>query len=258
MISARRPIVINAHVIWALMLRESRMAFGTSHWGYLWAVLQPAVTLSFLIIIFVLIGRGAPFGESLGLFFATSLLCQEYFNKLSVSLMRSFSSNKSLFAYPPVQTTDTVIARLLLVSSVHVLVGALFYTSLYLTGYGAIPWRPELVILAFVMIGLFGLGIGMINAVIYSFFSSWQHFEKLFGRPLLFMSGTFYVPSMLPPEAISIIKWNPIIHMVEINRMGFYADYHSEILDPLFIGFAIGGVLVVAMFAERFTRKMRK
>lgn len=234
------------------------MAFGTSHWGYLWAIVQPAVTLTFLIVIFVLIGRGAPFGDSLALFFATSVLCLEYFQKLSVSLMRAFTSNATLFAYPLVEKMDTVIARFLLVSSVYVIVWAGFYGGLTLTGYGHLPVRPELLVAAFAMVGLIGLGIGALNAVIFSVFSSWQHFEKIWGRPLFFMSGAFYVPSSLPPEAVAVLEWNPILHAVELTRMGFWPDYHSEIVSPAYcLGF--GAVtLLLALFVERYTRKLRK
>lgn len=256
--TVRSPVVINAHVLWALMLRESRMAFGTSHWGYLWAILQPSVTLVFLIVLFVLIGRGAPFGESLPLFFTTAILCLEYFGKTSASLMRAFSSNASLFAYPPVSRLDTVVARFLLVSSIHLLIWLVFHSALIATGFGLVPWRSELVIASFLCTGLIGLSVGMLNAVIFSFFSSWQHFERLYSRPLLFLSGTFYVPSMLPPEAVAVIRWNPILHAVELGRMGFYPDYHSELFSAPYLAAVILGLLASALFVERFTRKLRR
>lgn len=253
-----RELRINRQVIWALLLRESRMAFGTSHWGYLWAALQPAVTLTFLIVVFVMIGRHAPFGDSLALFFATSVLCLEYFQKLSVSLMRAFSSNASLFAYPPVQALDTVFARYLLVSSVYVLVWAGFHTALIATGYGEAPRRPELVIGGFMIVGMIGLAIGMINAVIYRFTTSWQHVEKVWGRPLFFLSGTFYVPSALPPEAVRILEWNPILHAVELVRMGFWPHYHSEIFSPAYCAAFCMTAIALAFLIERSTRKIRR
>lgn len=258
MTSFKEAARITSRVLWGLMLRESRMAFGTSHWGYLWAILQPGVMLTFLIVVFVLIGRGAPYGESLALFFATSLLCLEFFNKLSVSLMRSFTSNSTLFAYPPIQRPDTVLARFLLVSSVYVIVWCAFHGGLILTGYGTPPWRPELVLLSFAAIALMGLAMGMIHAVLFTFFSSWQHFEKMFGRPLFILSGTFYVPSLLPPEATQILQWNPVLQAIELGRMGFYPEYHSTIWKP---GFLIGFILVtlcLGLSIERFSRKLRK
>lgn len=249
---------IQRRVLWALLLRESRIAFGTSHWGYLWAVMQPGVMLTFLILIFMLIGRGAPFGESLALFFASSLLCLEFYTKMSSSLMRAFSSNNSLFAYPPVQKVDAVLARFLLVCSVYAIVWAAFHTGLIVTGYGMIPARPELVFLSFGAVALIGLGMGMIHAVMFSFMSSWQHVEKIFARPLFVLSGTFYVPSQLPPEAKAVLQWNPILQAVELGRMGIYPNYDSRIFDPSFLCGFILVILTVALFAERYTRKLRK
>lgn len=249
---------IQRRVLWALLLRESRIAFGTSHWGYLWAVLQPGVMLTFLIVIFVLIGRGAPFGESLALFFATSLLCLEFYTKMSASLMRAFSSNNSLFAYPPVQKIDAVLARFLLVASVYVIVWTAFHAGLIATGYGMLPSRPELVLLCFAAVALIGLGMGLVHAVMFSFMSSWQHVEKIFARPLFILSGTFYVPSMLPPEATAILKWNPILQAVELGRMGVYPNYHSAIFDPYYLCGFILVILTVGFFAERYSRKRRK
>ncbi|MFG6080415.1 ABC transporter permease [Paracoccus litorisediminis] len=254
---SRQSIRTNLQVLGALMLRESRMAFGTSHWGYLWAILQPGVTLCFLIFIFLLIGRHAPFGESLALFFATSVLCLEYFGKLSSSLMRSFSSNHSLFAYPPVKRIDTIVARFLLVSSVYVLVWGLFHGGLVLWEGSHPPYRPELVLVSFAAIGLLGLALGLVNAVIFSRLSSWQHFEKALHRPLFFLSGAFYMPSLLPPEATAVLQWNPVLQAIELGRMGFYPDYHSEILAPGYLALFIGIFLTVGFCAEWATRSGR-
>lgn len=256
--ASHTPRAVTSRVIWALMLRESRMAFGTSHWGYLWAILQPSIMLGFLIICFTLIGRPPPFGDSLALFFATSVLCLEYFNKLSNSLMRAFTTNNSLFSYPPVEALDTIAARFLVVSSVHVLVWTGFLSGLTLAGYAHLPTRPELVVAAFAMLAILGLAMGTLNAVLYSLFSSWQHVEKIWGRPLFFLSGTFYVPSLLPPEAVRYLWWNPIIHVVELVRMGFWSNYHSEIYSPFYVpGFAVV-ILVLALFVERFSRARRR
>jgi capsular polysaccharide transport system permease protein len=67
----------------------------------------------------------------------------------------------------------------------------------------------------------------------------------------------FYIPSRLPPEAIAIIKWNPILHLVEWTREGYYPHYQSDILAIEYPLSLAAVLIMVALFLERITRKKR-
>ncbi|PID36128.1 MAG: ABC transporter [Rhodobacterales bacterium] len=246
---------VQIRVIVALTIRETRMTFGTSHTGYLWAILQPLISISFLVFLFALIGRQAPYGTSLALFFSTAILSLELHNKLSVSLMRAFTSNKALLTYPMIRRTDTLFARAFLICCTFVIINCVFYSGLVMLGLSNPPQHPELVVQAFGTSLLFGFGVGSLNAILYEKYQAWQHVEKIFARPLFFLSGVFYIPSSLPPEAVAIIKWNPILHIVEWVREGFYVNYDSQILDKTY-PLSIAAVLVmIGLFWERISRK---
>ena len=248
---------LQIRVIATLTLRETRMTFGTSHVGYLWAIIQPLVSISFLVFLFYLIGRQSPYGTSLTLFFSTAILTLECYNKLSVSLMRAFSSNKSLLTYPMIKETDTLFARLLLVACTFIVINVLFYVGLIVLGLASLPAHPEKIVMAFLCTCAIGFGIGTLNAILYQYSQTWQHVEKIFARPLFFLSGVFYVPSLLPPEAIAVLRWNPILHLVEWTREGYYANYQSDVLS---VGYplAVAAILVPAgLFWERINRKKR-
>lgn len=252
------PLIwLQIRIVSALTLRETRMTFGTSHGGYLWAVVQPLISMSFLVFLFYLIGRQAPFGESLALFFATAILTLDLYNKLSSSLMRAFTSNKSLLTYPLIRETDTLFARLILIACTFIVINCLLYGGLIGLDFADIPAHPEKMILAFCTICLLGLGVGTLNAIIFQKHQSWQQVEKIISRPLFFLSGVFYIPSALPPEAVAILRWNPILHLVEWTREGYYPHYESDILS---VGYpvSIAAICVMtALFWERMTRKKR-
>jgi capsular polysaccharide transport system permease protein len=253
----QRLLWLQIRVILALMLREVRMTFGTSHIGYLWAIIQPLVSISFLVFVFYIIGQQSPYGTSLALFFATAILTLELYNKLSVSLMRAFTSNKSLLTYPMIKETDTLFARLLLIACTFFLINCLFYGVLIFLGLASLPAHPEKIVLAYLGTCALGFGIGTLNAILYQRSEAWQHVEKIFARPLFYMSGVFYIPSLLPPEAIAILRWNPILHLVEWTREGYYMNYHSDVLN---VGYplAVATVLtLVGLFWERISRKQR-
>lgn len=250
-------IFTQIRVIGALTLRETRMTFGSSHSGYFWAILQPLISISFLVFLFYLIGRQSPYGNSLALFFATAILTLELYNKISVSLMRAFTSNKSLLTYPMIKETDTLFARLVLVGLTFVVINIVYYSTLVGTGLAELPSHPERMIYSFLGVCAFGFGIGTINAILYRQNQSWQHIEKIFARPLFFLSGVFYIPSNLPPEAVNVLQWNPILHLVELNRTGYYPNYDSTILDISY-PFGLAAILIATgLFFERITRKTR-
>nr|WP_240989614.1 ABC transporter permease [Salipiger mangrovisoli] len=240
-----------------MVLRETRMTFGTSHIGYLWAIFQPMVSISFLVVLFYLIGRKSPYGTSLALFFSTAVLTLELYNKMSVSLMRAFTSNKSLLTYPMIKETDTLFARAVLIGLTFVIINTVYYGGLWSVGLAQLPVHPEWLCLAFALTLALGFGIGTLNAIIYQRAQTWQHIEKLFARPLFFLSGVFYIPSKLPPEATAVLKWNPILHLVELTREAFFAGYESDILNiwyPLSLALTLSAI---GLLWERISRKRR-
>ena len=252
-----RLIALQVRVIVALVLRETRMTFGTSHFGYFWALVQPIAAIVILVFIFHLIGRQPPYGASLALFFCTAVLTLELYNKLSVSLMRAFTSNKALLNYPMIKETDTLFARLVLIAATFTIIHLVFYTGLIALGLARLPAHPDRIILAFLGTCLLGLGIGTINAILYEHSNTWQHVEKVMARPLFLLSGVFYVPSSMPPEAVAVLWWNPVLHLVEWTRMGYYANYESQVLN-IWYPLSFATLLVtIGLFWERMTRKKR-
>ncbi|MXN20178.1 ABC transporter permease [Pseudooceanicola sp. GBMRC 2024] len=256
-ISTRQLLALQVRVIGALVLRETRATFGSSQIGYLWAIITPAASVAVLVTIFSLVGRSPPFGNSFALFFATGVLTLEYFNKLSNGLIGAMDANKALLTYPVIKVTDTLFARTILITATYILIMLLFFGGLVLFGLAQAPAFPDKVIEAVLVTGFLGFGFGTVNAVILSQWESWRHIEKILTRPLMFISGVFYVPSLLPPEAQAVLWWNPILHLVEWFRMGYYPNYDSRIFDAWYpLGIAIG-LTLLGLGGERLTRKKR-
>ena len=256
-VSTRALLVLQIRVILSLILRETRATFGTSSFGYAWAIITPTASVGLLVIIFSLVDRQPPFGASLALFFATGILILQFFNELSGKLMTVFNANRALLTYPIIKDLDTLIARCTLICITYLLVMFCFFLALIGFGLAPTPSHIEHVLLAFFATALLGTGIGAINAVIISLWDNWSQIEKVLTRPLFFISGIFYVPSQLPPEAIAVLQWNPVLHLVEWFRMGYYANYNSFVLDtqyPLMLG---AGLLLIGLAGERFLRRKR-
>ncbi|WP_011582075.1 MULTISPECIES: ABC transporter permease [Chelativorans] len=250
-------LTTQVRVIAALVLRETRATFGTSQIGYLWAIIVPAAGTMLLVLLFSAVGRHPPFGASLALFFATGILTLEFFNKLSASLMTAFEANRALMAYPLLKGADFLFARATLIGATYALIMGLFFCTLIALDMAGPPAHPMALMEAFAVTLIFGFGFGATNAVIVSLLDSWRHVEKILTRPLIFISGVFYVPSALPASAREWVAWNPVLHAIEWLRNGYYANYDSRVLDKTYlVGIALC-LVFTGLAGERLTRSRR-
>ena len=102
-----------------------------------------------------------------------------------------------------------------------------------------------------------GFGAGTVNAVAVSHWDFWRHVESILTRPLLFVSAIFYIPANLPPEAVNIIRWNPVLHAVEWMREGWYPNYDSAVLNKNYVLGVALVLILIGMVGERLYRKKR-
>ena len=56
----RQSLIIMGRVIYALIMREARTRYGSSNFGYAWAIVDPLVTLAVFVGIFSALGRASP------------------------------------------------------------------------------------------------------------------------------------------------------------------------------------------------------
>ncbi|MDF7801157.1 ABC transporter permease [Pontiellaceae bacterium B1224] len=253
----RSLLTLQLRVIGALVLRETRATFGTSQLGYLWAIVTPALGVAVFVLVFGAAGRRPPFGSSLALFFATGLLTLEFYKKLSTSLMTTFNANKALLTYPCIKETDTLFSRSLLISATYLVIMLVFYGTLVLFQKASPPHHPDQLIVAFFMICLLGTGVGIVNAVMLSIWESWSYVESILTRPLIIISGVFYIPSSLPPAALNVLQWNPVLHLIEWFRTGYYSNYNSTVLNKEYLFLFALLILLIGLIGERLTRKRR-
>lgn len=250
-------LVVQSRVLTALLLRETRATFGTSHLGYAWAVITPAIGVALLVYIFSLIGRQAPYGHSLALFFATGMLTVEFFNRLSTTLMTGIEANKSLLTYPLVGEVDVLLARALLITTTYTLIMALFYGGLWAMGLAGPPRDPATFAAALAATAALGTGLGTFNAALVGVWDSWRHVEKILTRPMVFVSGVFYVPELLPRELGQILWWNPVLHLVEWFRVAYYPTYPQGIFTPWYPLAWAAALFLAGLALERATRSQR-
>ncbi len=248
--------VTQARVVAALVLREMRVRFGQSQLGYLWAVAEPMAYIFILTTIFEYLGRHPSVGNNMGLFFATGILPFTLFRNLGNQLAGAFNANRALMTYPIVQPVDTVLARAALEIATALFISTAVLIVLII-GTGA-PFPNNVVRMgeAFILLSLFGFGIGLLSAVLIEHLPSWQNTFRIIMMPMLFISGVFYSLESVPPNVREILTWNPVLHGVELFRAGYYPNFRATGLDPAYLAWCGLTVTLVAFAAERIFRRL--
>jgi capsular polysaccharide transport system permease protein len=248
------PLVIQGRVILAVILREMRTRFGRAQLGYVWALAEPVAHVATLLTIFTLLGRVAPVGNDLSLFFVTGIVPWLMFSNVVSRTMKAVDANSALLSYPQVMPIDLMVARSLLEAATMVTVFGVLLAVLGSTGSTVTPYNFLDLLGAFFCITVFATGIGMANTVVSTVWPSYEKIYAALTRPLYFLSGVFFTADMIPSPAREWMLLNPLLHMVEWTRSGFFPDYDGSHLDRVFAISIAAILLLLGLAAERACR----
>jgi ABC-type polysaccharide/polyol phosphate export permease/predicted Zn-dependent protease len=251
-----RAFRIQARVIAALLLREMRTRFGESRLGYLWVLVEIMIHLGFLAVVFQFFMHGQPpMGRSFFFFYFTGLTPYILFIHTSEHAGTSIIQNQHMLQLPMVTHVDVVLSRALLELFTQAVVTILFCAGFIAAGVDAIPRDMGQALLALATVWLLGLGFGMINAVVNSFFHFWHHVFSIITRFLYFCSGIFYVPGIMPVGIRDILAWNPLLHCVDWLRTCFFPEYHPQWLARAYPALFGSCLLLAGLALEAVSRR---
>ena len=224
---AQTAVARRVRVLGALVLREMSTRYGKSNLGYVWAVAEPVAYVAIFSVLFGYLSRHPPIGQSFAVFFATGIMIYFFYRGVADATAMAYSHNRSLFTYPHVTLLDSILARGFLEFATRALVALIVLTGvIWFADFDAIyDIRPLLA--APLICAATGLGVGMINCVLFNLSASYQRAFMVIMRPQMLLSGVIFIPERLPASGREIILWNPLVHMVAYFRTGFYPVYNA-------------------------------
>ncbi|TCU14705.1 ABC transporter permease [Rhizobium sullae] len=242
-------------VVSALIIREFSTRYGRKPGGYIWAFLEPISYILLLSAIFSAIARTPALGTSYALFFATGRMGYGFFKSVSDYVGGAIRSNVSLLRYPLVAPFDAAIARLVLQVVTSILIEGVITIGIFLTLKTTGPVNCGLLALTSLICGALGLGFGLINAALFIHFPLYEQIYKIVTRPLIMISGVFYLPDAMPHPTQEILLYNPLCHVAILVRMAFYPEYRGIGLDLEYLTICASISLLVGMAVFTWRRR---
>jgi capsular polysaccharide transport system permease protein len=241
-------------VLFALLLRNVRTKFFGHGLGYLIAVAWPLSHILIIVLIYTVVGRAAPFGDSIALFIATGVVPFQTFSYLSRFMMLSIIKNRPLLAFPEVKILDVLFAAAALETLAACLVAILFIVIAWACDIDVMPRDVVQASYAFGAAILLGVGFGMFNSVMTLVTHTWFVSYSLSMIILWATAGILFVPDSLPVLFREILSYHPVLQLVEWMRSAYYEGYGALLLDRGYVINVALGALFLGLLCERALR----
>jgi capsular polysaccharide transport system permease protein len=243
-------------VILALFLRELKTRFGRIRFGVFWTIAEPMVHVLILLFIFAFIRNRMMPQVPFELFLITGLIPFFLFRHIVTGLMASIDANKSLFAYTPVKPIDTYITRTILEVVIYTIIFAIIILGFGFWGGLDVSISNPLGVLAiFAVIILTGFSFGICASILYDIFPTTKIVFNVIMRFLYFLSAIMYPLWIIPSPYVEYLKYNPILHLIELFRRNYFSHYPQ--IDGINAFYPLGvtlGVLFIGLYFYRVRR----
>lgn len=222
-------------VIMALIMREVGSRDSRSSLGFLWAFIEPIATVAILSIAFAMFTRTPRLGTNFPLYYVTGIVPFHMYTQTASRVSGSIRFSRQLLGFPSVTVLDVLFARFLLNYFINLIVFVILVYGVLLAYDLRVNVELEPVIVALMMVGALGIGIGTFNSVLFIRFPAYEYLWGMVSRPLMIASGVLILIEDLPDWLFHILWWNPVAHLVAEMRSGFYPFYDTNWVSPFYV-----------------------
>ena len=197
-----------------LILRYRRTAM-----GYLWTLLNPLLMMTVMALVFATLFKADL--KTFAVFLFTGMIPWNFFNATVTQSSGAFISNEGLIKkiYIPKAIFPLSIACAMLIDSMLSFL-ALFLIILAIGG--SVTWAVLFIPVAYLLLFVFALGIGVVMATVTVFFRDLQHVMLIAMQGLFFLTPVLYKHTALAGKVGWLVGLNPVVPYIELFRAPLY------------------------------------
>lgn len=203
-----------------LVRRDLTVRYKRSAIGFFWTMLNPLLLMIIFTIVFSTVFRFDV--EYYPVYFLSEYLVFGFFTQTTVQSMTSLAWNGSLMKR--VRVPKSVFAISTTISGLVNLALACVPLFVIMIVLGA-PIRPAVLFLpvAFVIIGVFALGVSLILSALAVYFEDVSHMYGVATLGLLYLTPIIYPIGIIPARFLWLIRANPLTHLFKLARDPIYS-----------------------------------
>jgi capsular polysaccharide transport system permease protein len=237
---------LQIRIVNAIAQRELRLRAAAGVMGVAGVFIEPLVGVITFMLLRLLIGaKGGYINPILNL--SLGFIPFFMFSDVAIKALGGVAKNSKLYFYRRIKPLDAMLGDAFLTTQVY---GILMF-SLYL-GISLWEWNFSILSLGlmtiiFMMISLFGLGVGLNSLILGHRMPLVAWFVKMTVRRVLLWTSCVFFPISLIPDQFRIwVLWNPLAHGIELMRHSVNPAYPIPGVSPAYFAF---GTIVLVFFS---------
>lgn len=209
-----------------LAQRDLKSRYKKSVLGWLWSLINPAVTLGIYTVVFgVFMGANAPVAgngktQSFALFLFCALVAWNFFSGTINTLIGTFHSAGSLLTrtyFPPECPMIAGVATTAIQAGLEMSILVFFMVLL-----GNVSWTFIIGIPVMALLGLFAFGVGLVVGLGNVRFRDVGYLVGIALQVLFYATPIVYPIAVVPESYQAILRLNPLTHYADGMRHAFY------------------------------------
>lgn len=225
-------LMIQKRVIGALLMREIITRYGRNNIGFLWLFVEPLIMTMLIVLMWKFVRASNYSSLNIVAFMITGYPVAMMWRNASNRAIGAIAANQSLLYHRNVRVLDTLLARMILEIFGATVAQVVIMAGLIAIGWIDMPADPFYMLLAWLLMAWFAIGLGLVICAIAFHFDA---FGKLWGTLsfiLLPLSGALFFVYSLPQQVQHYALMVPMIHGTEMLRNGYFGGLPPTFESP--------------------------
>ena len=235
----------------ALILRQLRLHYRETRFGFLLEYVRPTVVMGLHYLLFTALKKPMPGKIPVELFIIGSFTT--WFAAIHVMRSTSHAARDSV-GIPGVSELHIAISRMAWEFMSMLAFSVFCVFVLKLCGLREpLPNIPKMVVY-YGLATLLGLGLGLVLQSLRRVFASMETVTKNLFWILYVTSGHYFSVSSGRHGLADLVLWNPLLHISELTRQALYPGYPTALVSVWYPVAIAAGLILTGLVLERCTR----
>lgn len=212
----------------ALVWRFARLTAAGGPLAYLWLVIEPAIPIAFVIMLYLVLGRAEIFDMPTPAFVVLGIGAWFLYRAIFMRLSVGHGAEVQLLRLPRISEFDLYASKALFYAVIYAVMIFAVIGALVAVGAAEKPDRLLTVLGLMFCLVIIGFSHGLIFLYLAGKFPPLMRIKMILLRVIYITSGAMYVSEQFPDAISDFLLYNPFLHIIQLIRDAYFSQYETH------------------------------